>query len=168
MRQFLGHKLQLCDILIKPVQRIMKYQLLLRDMFKYTERARLADEMEALGQAMHVMQVVPKAANDMMDVGRLQGFDVSVAQQQLLLKSGVILFVLSFQGKITAQGKLLLHGMLSCVERPSTNTSRVPPRDLHVFLFEQSIIFSEEVGKKTQFTSPVYVYKAHIQVKIML
>lgn len=78
MRQFLGHKLQLCDILIKPVQRIMKYQLLLRDMFKYTERARLADEMEALRQAMHVMQVVPKAANDMMDVGRLQGFDVSV------------------------------------------------------------------------------------------
>lgn len=77
MRQFLGHKLQLCDILIKPVQRIMKYQLLLRDMFKYTERARLADEMEALRQAMHVMQVVPKAANDMMDVGRLQGFDVS-------------------------------------------------------------------------------------------
>jgi len=77
MRQFLGHKLQLSDILIKPVQRIMKYQLLLRDMFKYTERARLADEMEALRQAMHVMQVVPKAANDMMDVGRLQGFDVS-------------------------------------------------------------------------------------------
>lgn len=77
MRQFLGHKLQLCDILIKPVQRIMKYQLLLRDMFKYTERARLGDEMEALRQAMHVMQVVPKAANDMMDVGRLQGFDVS-------------------------------------------------------------------------------------------
>lgn len=77
MRQFLGHKLQLCDILIKPVQRIMKYQLLLRDMFKYTERARLADEMESLRQAMHVMQVVPKAANDMMDVGRLQGFDVS-------------------------------------------------------------------------------------------
>lgn len=56
----------------------MKYQLLLRDMFKYTERARLADEMEALRQAMHVMQVVPKAANDMMDVGRLQGFDVSI------------------------------------------------------------------------------------------
>ncbi|KAF0772307.1 triple functional domain protein-like isoform X4 [Aphis craccivora] len=143
MRQFLGHKLQLSDILIKPVQRIMKYQLLLRDMFKYTERAKLADEMEALRQAMHVMQVVPKAANDMMDVGRLQGFD----------------------GKITAQGKLLLHGMLTCAEGPSCNPNRVPPhRDLHVFLFEQSIILSEEMRKKAQFSSPVYVYKAHIQV----
>ena len=29
------------------------------------------------------------------------------------------------------------------------------------------MIFAETVGKKTQFTSPVYVYKAHIQVKIL-
>lgn len=27
------------------------------------------------------------------------------------------------------------------------------------------MIFSETVGKKTQFTSPVYVYKAHFLVK---
>jgi len=33
-----------------------------------------------------------------------------------------------------------------------------------VFLFEQNIIFSEAVGKKTQFTNPVYIHKAHIQV----
>ena len=32
------------------------------------------------------------------------------------------------------------------------------------FLFEQIMIFSEMVGKKTQFTSPVYVYKAHFLV----
>lgn len=95
MRQYLGHKLQLCDILIKPVQRIMKYQLLLRDMFKYTERARLTDEMEALRQAMHVMQVVPKAANDMMDVGRLQGFDVS--RRYLLPPPPLLTFPLLFR-----------------------------------------------------------------------
>lgn len=33
-----------------------------------------------------------------------------------------------------------------------------------MFLFEQNIIFSEAVGKKTQFTNPVYIHKAHIQV----
>ena len=37
-----------------------------------------------------------------------------------------------------------------------------------IFLFEQIMIFAETVGKKTQFTSPVYVYKAHIQVKFSL
>ena len=30
MRQKLGHRLQLPDLLIKPVQRIMKYQLMLK------------------------------------------------------------------------------------------------------------------------------------------
>jgi len=29
------------------------------------------------------------------------------------------------------------------------------------------MIFSETVGKKTQFTSPVYVYKAHFLVKVI-
>lgn len=81
IRQKLGHKLQLCDLLIKPVQRIMKYQLLLKDLHKYTERAGLKSEAESLKDALHVMHVVPKAANDMMDVGRLQGFDVSFVKK---------------------------------------------------------------------------------------
>jgi triple functional domain protein len=144
LRQKLGHKLQLCDLLIKPVQRIMKYQLLLRDIYKYTERAKLYSETESLRQAMQVMQVVPKAANDMMDVGRLQGFD----------------------GKITAQGNLLLHGPLICCEESAGSNSK--GKELQVFLFEQNIIFSEAVGKKTQFTNPVYIHKAHIQVNKMI
>lgn len=84
----------------------------------------------------------------MMDVGRLQ----------------------KFEGKITAQGKLILHGPLQCTECPSNavgNTNATPkPRDLQVFLFEQNIIFSEIVGKKTQFTSPSYIYKSHVQVRV--
>lgn len=77
LRIKLGQKLQICDLLIKPVQRIMKYQLLLRDILKYTEKAGLNDEINSLKGALEIMTVVPKAANDMMDVGRLQGFDVS-------------------------------------------------------------------------------------------
>lgn len=77
LRVKLGHKLQLCDLLIKPVQRIMKYQLMLKDILKYTERAELTTEAEPLRTAYQIMVDLPKAANDMMDVGRLQGFDVS-------------------------------------------------------------------------------------------
>ncbi|XP_021922834.1 triple functional domain protein-like isoform X3 [Zootermopsis nevadensis] len=143
LRLKLGHRLQLCDLLIKPVQRIMKYQLLLRDIYKYTERAKLRSETESLCQAMEVMQVVPKAANDMMDVGRLRGFD----------------------GKITAQGNLLLHGPLICCEESAGPNFK--GKEFQVFLFEQNIIFSEAVGKKTQFTNPVYIHKAHIQANKM-
>uniref|UniRef100_A0A182XP57 DH domain-containing protein n=1 Tax=Anopheles quadriannulatus TaxID=34691 RepID=A0A182XP57_ANOQN len=68
-------------------------------------------------------------------------------------------------------GKLLLHGPLYCVEGASSSDKNSynsqKPKELHVFLFEQNIIFAEIVGKKTQFTSPNYIYKAHIQVNKM-
>ncbi len=83
IRQRLGHKLTLCDLLIKPVQRIMKYQLLLKDIHKYTERIGNQAEIDNLRQACNVMHVVPKEANDMMNVGRLQGFDVSSEESML-------------------------------------------------------------------------------------
>uniref|UniRef100_A0A6E8WCU5 DH domain-containing protein n=1 Tax=Anopheles coluzzii TaxID=1518534 RepID=A0A6E8WCU5_ANOCL len=149
LRLKLKYKLCLGDMLIKPVQRIMKYELLLKDILKHTLRAGLTEEVPGLKEAMHIMQVVPKAANDMMDVGRLQ----------------------KFEGKITTQGKLLLHGPLYCVEGASSSDKNSynsqKPKELHVFLFEQNIIFAEIVGKKTQFTSPNYIYKAHIQVNKM-
>ncbi|KAL1516598.1 hypothetical protein ABEB36_000493 [Hypothenemus hampei] len=147
LRVKLGHKLQLCDLLIKPVQRIMKYQLMLKDILKYTERAGIRHEIEPLRAAYKIMVVVPKNANDMMDVGRLQGFE---------------------SGKITAQGKLLLHGPLVVSDLPGQNPPIIgKTKELQVFLFEQSVIFSDIVGKKTQFTSPQYIYKAHIQVNKM-
>lgn len=77
LRNALNHKLQICDLLIKPVQRIMKYQLMLKDILKHTKRAGFTNELDNLRDALEVMTVVPQAANDMMDVGRLQGFDVS-------------------------------------------------------------------------------------------
>lgn len=66
------------------------------------------------------------------------------------------------QGKITAQGNLLLHGPLICCEESAGPNFK--GKEFQVFLFEQNIIFSEAVGKKTQFTNPVYIHKAHIQV----
>lgn len=143
LRQKLGHRLQICDLLIKPVQRITKYQLLLRQILELTEKTTLENEIQDLKNAVHVMMVIPKAANDMMDVGRLQGFD----------------------GKITAQGKLLLHGPLIVAELSAVT---IKEREWQVFIFEQNIIFSEALSKKTQFTSPAYVHKAHIQVNILI
>lgn len=48
---------QLCDLLIKPIQRIMKYELLLRDIYKHTERAGLVQELPNLQDAIYVMKV---------------------------------------------------------------------------------------------------------------
>lgn len=151
LRQKLGHKLQLPDLLIQPIQRITKYQLLLRDMLKYTERAELTKEAEDLRKAVHIMHVVPKTANDMMMVSRLQ----------------------NFEGKISAQGKLLQQGLLMVADvmmsggSVNLNYTSIKLKERQVFLFEQIIIFSDAVGQRTQFSNPNYLYKNHLQVNKM-
>lgn len=92
LRLKLGHKLQLPDLLIKPVQRIMKYQLLLKDILRYTERANLTKERNDLLKAVEIMLVVPKSADDMMNVGRLNGFPGKLTAQGKLIKQGILLF----------------------------------------------------------------------------
>lgn len=47
-----------------------------QDILKYTEKAGLEEDAQNLRKAVQIMHIVPKAADDMMNVGRLQGFDV--------------------------------------------------------------------------------------------
>ncbi|XP_045552271.1 rho guanine nucleotide exchange factor 25 isoform X4 [Salmo salar] len=141
LRQHLGHRLQLNDLLIKPVQRIMKYQLLLKDFLKYYTKAGM--DTEELEKAVEVMCFVPKRCNDMMNVGRLQGFE----------------------GKITAQGKLLQQDTFTVMEQDSSFLSRAKER--RVFLFEQLVIFSEPIDRKKGFSLPGYTFKSSIKVSCL-
>ncbi|KAJ8786787.1 hypothetical protein J1605_023445 [Eschrichtius robustus] len=141
LRQQLGHRLQLNDLLIKPVQRIMKYQLLLKDFLKYYSRAGM--DTEELEQAVEVMCFVPKRCNDMMTLGRLRGFE----------------------GKLTAQGKLLGQDTFWVTEPEAGGLLSSRGRERRVFLFEQIIIFSEALGGGVRGgTQPGYVYKSSIKV----
>ena len=48
----------------------MRYQLLLKDILKYTEKAE--EDSTNMKTVVEVMQKIPKSANEMMMVGRLQ------------------------------------------------------------------------------------------------
>ncbi|KAF3833685.1 hypothetical protein F7725_024889 [Dissostichus mawsoni] len=137
LKQRLGQRLQITDLLIKPVQRIMKYQLLLKDFLKHSKKAGL-ESME-LEKAVEVMCIVPKRCNDMMNVGRLQGYD----------------------GKIVAQGRLLLQDTFMV----SDTEGRMKER--RIFLFEQVVIFSEPLDKKKGFSLPGFLYKNSIKVNCL-
>ncbi|MCI4392053.1 hypothetical protein PGIGA_G00141560 [Pangasianodon gigas] len=141
LKQRLGHRLQITDLLIKPVQRIMKYQLLLKDFLKYSKKAGL-DSLD-LEKAVEVMCIVPKRCNDMMNVGRLQGFD----------------------GKIVAQGRLLLQDTFMVSDSDGGLLGRMKER--RVFLFEQIVIFSEPLDKKRGFSMPGFLYKNSIKVSCL-
>ncbi|KAK2889335.1 hypothetical protein Q8A67_014710 [Cirrhinus molitorella] len=141
LRQQLGHRLQLNDLLIKPVQRIMKYQLLLKDFLKYYTKA--GRQTEDLERAVEVMCFVPKRCNDMMNVGRLQGFE----------------------GQLRAQGKLLQQDTFTFIENENSILSR--PKERRVFLFEQLVILSEPIDRKKGFSLPGYIYKNSIKISCL-
>lgn len=144
LRQQLGHRLQLSDLLIKPVQRIMKYQLLLKDFLKYYSRAGM--DTEELERAVEVMCIVPKRCNDMMTLGRLRGFE----------------------GKLTAQGKLLCQDTFWVTEPEAGGLLSSRGRERRVFLFEQIVIFSEALGGGARGgAQPGYAYKSSIKVSCL-
>lgn len=116
------------------------------------------------------MCVVPKRCNDMMNVGRLQGFEVrrvlysNVLQNPDLpvLPSPSLPSLLSLQGKIVAQGRLLLQDTFMVSDQDGGLLSRMKER--RVFLFEQIVIFSEPLDKKKGFSTPGYLFKNSIKV----
>uniref|UniRef100_A0A1I7TK23 DH domain-containing protein n=1 Tax=Caenorhabditis tropicalis TaxID=1561998 RepID=A0A1I7TK23_9PELO len=138
----LGHKVALCDLLIKPVQRIMKYQLLLKDILKFTERAK--DKTDVLNKALAVMHRVPKNCDDFMQIGRLQNFD----------------------GNLGAQGQLIFQGTLQISESVAGNIQK--PKDRRIFLFEQSAILADHIPPKKEFGNPIYIFKSQIMVNKMV
>uniref|UniRef100_A0A669EC64 non-specific serine/threonine protein kinase n=1 Tax=Oreochromis niloticus TaxID=8128 RepID=A0A669EC64_ORENI len=136
LKQRLGHRLQITDLLIKPVQRIMKYQLLLKQLYQ-------SCSFLLFQKAVEVMCIVPKRCNDMMNVGRLQGFD----------------------GKIVAQGRLLLQDTFMVSDPDGGLLGRMKER--RVFLFEQLVIFSEPLDKKKGFSLPGFLYKNSIKISCL-
>nr|XP_028599476.1 kalirin isoform X15 [Podarcis muralis] len=140
VQQEINQRLSLSDFLIKPIQRITKYQLLLKDFLKYSEKAGL--ECSETEKAVELMCLVPKRCNDMMNLGRLQGFE----------------------GKLAAQGKLLQQDTFYVTEQDSGGLSR--PKERRVFLFEQIVIFSELLRKGS--LTPGYLFKRSIKMTYLI
>ncbi|CAN9498321.1 unnamed protein product [Ophioblennius macclurei] len=132
-------RMSISDYLIKPIQRITKYQLLLKDFLKYTSKAGL--DCEEIEKAVELMSLVPKRCNDMMNLGRLQGYE----------------------GKLTSQGKLLQQETFCVWEQDGGVLSRSKER--RVFLFEQIVIFSELLRKGSN--NPGYQFKNSIKVSYL-
>ncbi|OCT63287.1 hypothetical protein XELAEV_18044385mg [Xenopus laevis] len=140
LMQEVNSRFTVSAFLIKPIQRITKYQLLLKDFLKYSQKAGL--ECSEIEKAVELMCLVPKRCNDMMNLGRLQGFE----------------------GKLTAQGKLLQQDTFYVIEQESGVQSRTKER--RVFLFEQIVIFSELLQKGS--STPGYMFKRGIKMNYLI
>ncbi|VDN41472.1 unnamed protein product [Gongylonema pulchrum] len=86
------------------------------------------------------MHVVPKACDDMMQVGRLQNFD----------------------GNLNAQGKLIYQGTVAISDNAPSQPFK--GKDRRIFLFEQSAIIADCILPKKEFGNPTYIFKSQIMV----
>lgn len=70
-----GHNIGLGAYLIKPVQRITRYHLILQELAKYCQR--LKDPMVQLDKALQIMLEIPKKANDVMNFSMVKEYEVN-------------------------------------------------------------------------------------------
>uniref|UniRef100_A0A1B6D890 DH domain-containing protein n=1 Tax=Clastoptera arizonana TaxID=38151 RepID=A0A1B6D890_9HEMI len=118
----LGHKLPLAAYLLKPVQRITKYQLLLKDLLHYSDGQKWCGEIQ---EALDCMLVVVKCVNDSMHQIAITGF----------------------WGDLSELGELLMQGSFSVWtenKKDRLRELRLKPMQRHIFLYQKAIMFCKK------------------------
>ncbi|XP_053273448.1 guanine nucleotide exchange factor DBS isoform X9 [Pleuronectes platessa] len=138
----LEHKLGLDSYLLKPVQRITKYQLLLKELLKYSKGCDGCDDLqEALSSILGIL----KAVNDSMHLIAITGYE----------------------GNLSELGRLLMQGSFSVWTEHKKGHAKVKdlarfkPMQRHLFLHEKALLFCkrrEENGEGYE-KAPSYSFK---------
>ncbi|XP_038576802.1 guanine nucleotide exchange factor DBS isoform X4 [Micropterus salmoides] len=146
----LEHKLGLDSYLLKPVQRITKYQLLLKEMLKYSKSCEGAvDLQEALTSILGIL----KAVNDSMHLIAITGYE----------------------GNLSELGKLLMQGSFSVWTEHKKGHAKVKdlarfkPMQRHLFLHEKALLFCkrrEENGEGYE-KAPSYSFKQSMNMSVV-
>uniref|UniRef100_UPI00398ED4B7 uncharacterized protein n=1 Tax=Pristiophorus japonicus TaxID=55135 RepID=UPI00398ED4B7 len=110
---FLGDRMDLSSYLLKPIQRMISYGLLLQDLINECD-ADNAQELLSLRAAMEMVRFQLRHGNNLLAMDAIRGCDVNLKEQ----------------------GQLLRHDRftVSCGRRKSMR---------HVFLFEELVVFSK-------------------------
>ncbi|XP_012582736.1 PREDICTED: proto-oncogene DBL isoform X6 [Condylura cristata] len=118
----LQHRLGLDSYLLKPVQRITKYQLLLKELLKYSKDCEGSDQLK---QALDTMLDLLKSVNDSMHQIAINGYI----------------------GNLNELGKMIIQSAFSVWighKKGATKMkdfARFKPMQRHLFLYEKAIIF---------------------------
>eukprot|EP00063_Salmo_salar_P045312 XP_014020147.1 PREDICTED: guanine nucleotide exchange factor DBS-like isoform X8 [Salmo salar] len=143
----LEHKLGLDSYLLKPVQRITKYQLLLKELLKYSKGC---EGSEALQEALTSILGILKAVNDSMHLIAITGYD----------------------GNMGDLGRLLMQGSFSVWTEHKKGHAKVKdlarfkPMQRHLFLHEKALLFCkrrEENGEGYE-KAPSYSFKQSLNM----
>ncbi|KAM9480411.1 guanine nucleotide exchange factor DBS isoform 13-T13 [Salvelinus alpinus] len=142
----LDHKLSLDAYLLKPVQRITKYQLMLKEMLKCSKNQEGTAELE---EALATMLDIIKSVNDSMHQIAITGFE----------------------GNLSELGKLLMQGSFNVWTDHKKGHSKVKdlarfkPMQRHLFLYNKMLLFCKKREETTdEKPSPSYSFKHSLKM----
>uniref|UniRef100_A0A8C4F9T8 MCF.2 cell line derived transforming sequence a n=1 Tax=Dicentrarchus labrax TaxID=13489 RepID=A0A8C4F9T8_DICLA len=138
----LEHKLGLDSYLLKPVQRLTKYQLLLKELLKYSTDCEGSSELQG---ALTAMLDLLKSVNDSMHQIAITGYEGEICELGRVLMQGSFSVWISHKRGPTRMKEL----------------ARFKPMQRHLFLYERALLFCkrrEEHGDGCDKT-PSYSFK---------
>uniref|UniRef100_A0AAQ4Q9M2 MCF.2 cell line derived transforming sequence-like 2 n=1 Tax=Gasterosteus aculeatus aculeatus TaxID=481459 RepID=A0AAQ4Q9M2_GASAC len=142
----LDHKLSLDAYLLKPVQRITKYQLMLKEMLKCSKGEGTVELEEALSTMLDII----KSVNDSMHQIAITGFE----------------------GNLSELGKLLMQGSFNVWTDHKKGHSKVKdlarfkPMQRHLFLYDKTMLFCKKREETTDGheKTPSYSFKHSLKM----
>lgn len=143
----LDHKLSLDAYLLKPVQRITKYQLMLKEMLKCSKSGEGTVELD---EALATMLDIIKSVNDSMHQIAITGFE----------------------GDLSELGKLLMQGSFNVWTDHKRGHSKVKdlarfkPMQRHLFLYHKMVLFCKKREETTDGheKTPSYSFKHSLKM----
>ncbi|XP_068600096.1 proto-oncogene DBL [Brachionichthys hirsutus] len=141
----LEHKLGLDSYLLKPVQRLTKYQLLLKELLKHCTEQRYRCELrEALGSMLELL----KSVNDSMHQTAITGYQGDLSQL----------------GRVVIQGGFSVWISHKRAAVRMKELARFKPMQRHLFLYDHALLFCKRRDEDSSDRTPFYSFKSCLRM----
>ncbi|XP_069575015.1 proto-oncogene DBL isoform X2 [Brachyistius frenatus] len=141
----LDHKLGLDSYLLKPVQRLTKYQLLLKELFKHCTEAQYRCELQ---EALDSMLELLKSVNDSMHQIAITGYQGDLSQLGRVVMQGGFSVWISHKRAAVRMKEL----------------ARFKPMQRHLFLYEHALLFCKRRDEDNHDRTPFYSFKSCLRM----
>ncbi|CAN9501490.1 unnamed protein product [Ophioblennius macclurei] len=141
----LDHKLGLDSYLLKPVQRLTKYQLLLKELLKHCAEQRYRCELQ---EALDSMLELLKSVNDSMHQIAITGYQGDLGQL----------------GRVVLQGGFSVWISHKSAAVRMKELARFKPMQRHLFLYEHALLFCKRRDEDNHDRTPFYSFKSCLRM----
>uniref|UniRef100_A0A4W6F0G5 MCF.2 cell line derived transforming sequence n=1 Tax=Lates calcarifer TaxID=8187 RepID=A0A4W6F0G5_LATCA len=141
----LDHKLGLDSYLLKPVQRLTKYQLLLKELLKHCMEERYCCELQ---EALDSMLELLKSVNDSMHQIAITGYQGDLSQLGRVVMQGAFSVWISHKRAAVRMKEL----------------ARFKPMQRHLFLYDHALLFCKRRDEDNHDRTPFYSFKSCLRM----